>query len=824
MNSFVPGQNRLFQPRRPTLNDRSRGTPANCLVSGDDDFEDLEHEYQRIVDVEKKPAKLLSTMTDFALRHNEQQLTQEDSIAARLPKSIPRQSSFIKHTITDDIYNDNDNDSDEDYDPVNDNDYNESDSDEEDNELYKKEILADKRNLQNQQYPEQPPKRNFFIHWITRFFFLISQLIFGTGSRGILTRATLLGVLLSASVYFLNLHGSKVSWGLVPATEWSSNIGYDLGDMSKRLKTMEREIQSLSLQSNIVQTSSESISRIETQIKELFSSVASLSNVNEVTSGKVQNFEVSLASVEKQLADTSQDFLSILKSGSQNQDAQTSDQGVAPIDPALFMKVSDSIEKAGQQIELLHDRVRRLEQTEVIEKAVVDVLDQYLPARLVVQFDPQTGSITAVPEFWKYLSTQLLERNIGSASNEALSDQTSFKEYMTQNQKAIEDYLKSYLDNNYEPDKESENSALVSKEVFKEMLRRELEALRDETLKELEKFDQRVHHDVKNMIGSVHLTSGSDSSSSENILLPSELADLAQNETAQATLNLLVKKSIQRYISHTISKPDFADPASGAKIIPHLTSHSYDWKNGLGFSDRQLHKLLGVLGFGRMKVNRPLTAFNNDVKLGSCWPFNGPKGRIGVSLGKMASLTDVGIVHVRADQSPNPTSAPRIVSIYIQVEDPELRETIIKLVLENTEDTDINIGDHDDDDKNDQLQQHQKQGFLKLPEDYVKIMTIEYDLFHGEEFQVFPVPSYIKRLKLVTSKAVFSIENNWGHEEFTCIYRFRLFGEIAKIPEPALPTVVEPEVLPVEELAVTVTEEPLLDSGLDKVPSQELTF
>lgn len=55
---------------------------------------------------------------------------------------------------------------------------------------------------------------------------------------------------------------------------------------------------------------------------------------------------------------------------------------------------------------------------------------------------------------------------------------------------------------------------------------------------------------------------------------------------------------------------------------------------------------LSMVGFGRMKINPPSTAFNNDINLGSCWPFNGPSGHVALTLGSVMSPTDLGLIHV----------------------------------------------------------------------------------------------------------------------------------------------------------------------------------
>ncbi|NXP19323.1 SUN1 protein, partial [Scytalopus superciliaris] len=120
-----------------------------------------------------------------------------------------------------------------------------------------------------------------------------------------------------------------------------------------------------------------------------------------------------------------------------------------------------------------------------------------------------------------------------------------------------------------------------------------------------------------------------------------------------------------------------------------------------------------------------------DMYPGNCWAFKGSQGYLVVRLSMKIYPTAFTVEHIPKTLSPtgNITSAPRNFSVY-------------------------GLDD-----------EYQEEG--KLLGEYV------YDQ-EGEPLQMFPVMEENEDAFQIVELRIFS---NWGHAEYTCLYRFRVHGK-----------------------------------------------
>lgn len=614
---------------------------------------------------------------------------------------------------------------------------------------------------------------NGFISWIKSIFHfvffvlcsMLKQFLRASFKQGLVFKGILVGVLICISIYIVGSASTAFMYDH-GVFEPSPHPPRDMADLSSRLVSIENEVTALSRLKSRVKNTDADLIGIHEQINSIVARVSSLSDSKALTSKwesesamEIRRLEASISDFDRRLTET----WASLENEHEERESENSATRVS------LASLEGDFSKTKQKIQYLNERVGQLERAKLAETQVLDILDKYLPSRVAVRYDPDTGEYSASPEFWKFLSTQLALRGIthDSPSGSPAID-FSFDEFIRLNERAIHDYLNNYIDASLETKGVKDSAALVSKEIFKEILGDQLASIREETVDAIAKLDRDFRRSIKTVSDEQRRLANSYEDNSTR-------SPIHEFNSTQVAMDLMIKKALQRYVAHTISKPDFADPASGAKINLRLTSSSYNWHDRLDFPSRQMYGFLGTLGFGRMKVNRPTMAFNNDVSLGFCWPFTGRTGQVALNLGTTINPTDIGIVHVRPEQSPNPSSAPRKVSLWIQISDAETRARVRTLVGNDLDNSRSSSADHT----------HKAQNWLLpsslsspgVPIDYVKILDAEYQLDGGDEFQVFPVPLSVRNLHLATSKVIFKIDDNWGNEDFTCIYRLRLFGD-----------------------------------------------
>ncbi|XP_012590577.1 PREDICTED: SUN domain-containing protein 2 [Condylura cristata] len=172
------------------------------------------------------------------------------------------------------------------------------------------------------------------------------------------------------------------------------------------------------------------------------------------------------------------------------------------------------------------------------------------------------------------------------------------------------------------------------------------------------------------------------------------------------------------------SCPSSCPLLSGASVVSTRCSETYETKTAL----------LSLFGIPLWYHSQsPRVILQPDVHPGNCWAFQGPQGFAVVRLSARIRPTAATLEHVPKSLSPNSTisSAPKDFAIYGFDEDLQQEGTLL--------------------------------GQFTYDQD-------------GEPIQTF----YFQDPQMATYQVVeLRILTNWGHPEYTCIYRFRVHGEPA---------------------------------------------
>ncbi|XP_043090729.1 SUN domain-containing protein 1 isoform X6 [Puntigrus tetrazona] len=190
---------------------------------------------------------------------------------------------------------------------------------------------------------------------------------------------------------------------------------------------------------------------------------------------------------------------------------------------------------------------------------------------------------------------------------------------------------------------------------------------------------------------------------------------------SEEQVQLMVQRALKLYSEDRTGQVDYALESGGGSILSTRCSETYETKTAL----------MSLFGIPLWYFSQsPRVVIQPDMYPGNCWAFKGSQGYLVIRLSLSVVPTSFCLEHIPKSLSPsgNISSAPRRFAVY-------------------------GLDD-----------EYQEEG--KLLGDYV----YQED---GESLQIFPVTEKNDKAFQIIEMRVLS---NWGHPEYTCLYRFRVHG------------------------------------------------
>uniref|UniRef100_A0AC11ELC9 Sad1 and UNC84 domain containing 1 n=1 Tax=Ovis aries TaxID=9940 RepID=A0AC11ELC9_SHEEP len=190
----------------------------------------------------------------------------------------------------------------------------------------------------------------------------------------------------------------------------------------------------------------------------------------------------------------------------------------------------------------------------------------------------------------------------------------------------------------------------------------------------------------------------------------------------EAQARVIVNNALKLYSQDKTGMVDFALESGGGSVLSTRCSETYETKTAL----------ISLFGVPLWYFSQsPRVAIQPDIYPGNCWAFRGSQGYLVVRLSMTIRPTAFTLEHIPKALSPTGsiTSAPKDFAVY---------------GLEN---------------------EYQEEG--------QPLGRFIYDQ-EGESLQMFAAPKKTEGAFQIVELRIFS---NWGHPEYTCLYRFRVHGE-----------------------------------------------
>ncbi|KAF7336703.1 hypothetical protein MVEN_02105300 [Mycena venus] len=254
----------------------------------------------------------------------------------------------------------------------------------------------------------------------------------------------------------------------------------------------------------------------------------------------------------------------------------------------------------------------------------------------------------------------------------------------------------------------------------------------------------------------------------------------SDGQDVTAVIADLVSKAVGLYGKDNIGRRDFALHSSGALVIPSLTSNTYELR-----PETVMGKLVGyVTGNGFAIGPPPVWALHHDIHDGHCWPFAGSQGQLGVVLASPVYIEDITIDHVAAEVAPyTRRSAPREMEVWGLIEG---ADNMAKLKAWRAEKAQRR--------ENGEIIEDEPVRPKMLPRsvEYIRIATFRYDIRAENNIQTFPVDQEVKALGIDFGVVALVVKSNWGNDAYTCLYRFRVHGQMMGAPATPYPEELSP--------------------------------
>lgn len=436
---------------------------------------------------------------------------------------------------------------------------------------------------------------------------------------------------------------------------------------------------------------------------------------------------------------------------------------------------------------LIHEQLRS---GRWIEDKIMEVIRNELPAELVLAKDPISGKVRVPEEFWDAVR-EVLEAKGGYFSavvqkemrRTAEGEKGKWEEFLKENENRISSLISETHS------KLSQRTAVLSRHEFLYLVVTESNAVWASLQGRVDSFVQRqlaqwVERELDDGSGSGGGVQGFVSRVEQQIL--TEMID-------RAIERYHTRQSIHRHID---AQPDYALYNSGGRIIPHLTTHTYHRYKPTTI----LGRLFGLQNWipppsppsspdsDREQVNKVIQP---EMNPGDCWPMQGGWGQVAIQLAKRVVVTEIVIEHVDPRIALHRGTAPREIEIW-------------RLAAPTTNPSSSSSTEEDGEKRrmtNDgnagespilatwykfgspfpgasllttityQQEQQQPIGTCDGSKDGDRIGEAETEI---ETVQGFSIP--LSKQNVPAYGIVVRVLSNWGHPDFTCLYRVRVHG------------------------------------------------
>ncbi|GAA5948882.1 hypothetical protein JCM21900_003459 [Sporobolomyces salmonicolor] len=466
--------------------------------------------------------------------------------------------------------------------------------------------------------------------------------------------------------------------------------------------------------------------------------------------------------------------------------------------------VEKEIGSLGGQLAKVTKDIQSSVDADRITQLALAAIENKLPGKMAVSMD-SSGRLAIEPAFWTVLKDAFADkrevertvdakvRALGNSKSTGLfgskdskdskepvvAKPPSWDDFLAANEVALKNWIASDLSSR------SGSDAFVSKKTFLDLLHRELKTLKREFETKANENYEQMGQELLSKVAKQEEMRRKDASLASHLnpfhrqqhsATPDGPVTIksSDGQNVTAVISSLVDSALLRYSKDVLARPDYALYTSGGRVIRSLTSPTYE-PHPLG---RGRAVLAWLTGTSAPRGRPPVTALHPDTAPGSCWPFEGPHGQLGVQLSRRVVPSDITIEHISPDVAldGDVTSAPKDFEVWGVVEG---QEHVEKLALYRQQQLDAkraartNGASSVEDDLN---WLDDEPASLPPTANHLLLAVGAYDTSAPSPVQTFPVTPMARQLGIPVNIVVVKVLSNHGESAYTCLYRVRVSG------------------------------------------------
>lgn len=430
--------------------------------------------------------------------------------------------------------------------------------------------------------------------------------------------------------------------------------------------------------------------------------------------------------------------------------------------------------------------------------ALRPLLEMNLPAQLPVKIDRRSGK--PVIEGWFYEALKGMLGGAAAAEGGAPATVSHFDwdTFRSVNDASLRALIAEQASGVFSAQRTQH--ALLSRSDFLEVLSRELDAMKSVLEK---KFNENAHGIQNDILAKVRSQQamyeesgswkgGSDGDRSRGkragASRPSSLplveeVSLSQVQTkdgsdATGAVLTLIDAALEAYSADKLNRADFAAYSAGGRVVPSMTSPTFEYSLGGGGSSRGglmswVVPWKGATSVEKFRGRSPAHALHHDNQPGMCWPFRGSYGQLGIQLARRVIVSDITIDHAPYsllfgdEDGGGIDSAPREVTVSGYIERMEDRVRLKEWQAAQRVD-----GEMEEEEGEEDIHPNPPPNHIHLAS-----FTYQGPGPHTRPTQTFAVSAEARALRIPVMLVQVRVHSNHGNERFTCLYRVRVHGD-----------------------------------------------